>query len=64
MGLYGAIGEGKVLVFTGNAIVHDNFDVLSHDVQYLAQREGGADAVSVGSRVRSHDESLTSANLL
>ena len=59
-----AIGEGKVLIDARHAIVHDDFGIFSHDAQDLAAGEGRADAVSVGTGVRSHHEAATRPNFL
>jgi hypothetical protein len=60
----GAIGEGKVLIDTGDAIVHDDFGVFAHDAQDLAASEGRADAVSVRPSVRGHDKTPPRPNFL
>jgi hypothetical protein len=62
IGLNDAMGEGKVLVDAGDAIVHNDLGVLSHDAQDLATGEGGADGVSVGPGVRSHHDAATRPN--
>jgi hypothetical protein len=59
-----SIGEGKVLVDTRDAVVHDDFGVFAHHAQDLATGEGGADAVPVGPGVRGHYEAAPRANFL
>ena len=62
IGLNHAVGERKILVDTRDAIVHDNFGILAHHAQNLATGKGRADAVSIGPRVRGHDEAATRPN--
>jgi hypothetical protein len=62
--MHGAIGEGKALVDTRHAIVHDDFGVFAHDPQNLSASQGRADAVSVGPGVRGHYEAASCANFL
>jgi hypothetical protein len=42
--------------------VHDNFGLFAHHAQNLATGKGRADAVSIGPRVRGHDEAATRPN--
>src|SRR5258708_17599163 len=63
-GLNHAIGEGKVLINTRDAIVHDDFGVFAHDAQNLAAGKGRTDAVSIGSGVRGYNEAATHPNFL
>jgi hypothetical protein len=62
IGLNDAMGEGKVLIDARDAIVHNDFGVLSHDAQDLATGKGRADGVSVGTGVRSHHQAATRPN--
>jgi len=62
IGMNDAIGEGKALVDTRDAIVHDDFGIFAHDAQNLAAGEGRADAVSVGPGMRGHNEAAARPN--
>ena len=62
--LNSAIGERKVLINPRDAIVHDDLRILAHDAQNLSTGKRRADAVSVGPRVRGHDETATRPNFL
>ncbi len=64
IGVNDAIGKGKGVVDTRDAIVHDDLGLFAHEAKDLAEGECGADAVSVGAGVRGHHEPASRSNLL
>jgi hypothetical protein len=58
VGLDNFVGEGKRTINARNAVVQNDIGLLAHGPQDLAAGKGGANGVTIGTRVRSEHEAL------